>query len=95
MQESEAACREAMQIRRDLAALDPGAYRPALATTLSVFGMVYISMQRPAEARNLLEEALSIYQDLATASPAIYAGKIEQLNKLIPQTDALTRATKP
>jgi hypothetical protein len=52
MDEARKAYSEALAIYRDLVARDPGAYRPNVAITLQNLGLLYIDMQRQAEARS-------------------------------------------
>jgi tetratricopeptide (TPR) repeat protein len=81
--DAEKAYNEALAIYRDLAARDPGAYRPNVAITLHNLGLLYIDMHRQADARELLGEALNIYRDLASTNPAVYAARIESVTKLL------------
>ena len=74
---------EALAIYRDLAARDPDAYRPNVAITLHNLGLLYIDMQRQAEARGMLEEALNIYRDLMSSNPTMYAARVESVSKLL------------
>ena len=65
-----AACRrrrglsEALTIRRNLAAHDPGAYRPDVAQTLYNLGLLYSVTGRVTDAEKAFSEALTIYRDL-------------------------------
>ena len=62
----------ALQLYRDLAARDPGAYRPDVAVTLNNLGALYWSTGRLAEAEKAYSEALTIYRELAARDPGAY-----------------------
>ena len=74
---------EALAIRRDLAARDPSAYRPTVATTLNNLGILYSNTGRLAEADKAFSEALTIYRDLMSSNPTKYEGQIASLTKLL------------
>jgi hypothetical protein len=57
--EADKAFSEALTIRRDLAARDPGAYRPDVATTLNNLGLLHSNTGRLAEADKAFSEALT------------------------------------
>jgi tetratricopeptide (TPR) repeat protein len=73
---------EALTIRRDLAAHNPGAYRPDVAGTLNNLGVLYLKTVRLADADKAYSEALTIYRDLLPDNPA-YASRIASLTKLL------------
>ena len=62
----------ALQLYRDLAAHDPGAYRPDVALTLNNLGNLYRETGRLAEADKAFSEALTIRRDLAAHDPGAY-----------------------
>jgi tetratricopeptide (TPR) repeat protein len=64
--------REAMEIRRELAAAYPDRYRPDLAGSLSNLGVRFSELGRPAEALPVTREAVEIYRELAAANPDRY-----------------------
>ncbi len=57
---------------RDLAAQNPAAYRPYLATTLSSLATVYDETNRFDDAKNAFKEAIAIRRDLTAQNPAAY-----------------------
>jgi tetratricopeptide (TPR) repeat protein len=80
--EAEAAFKEALGIRRELAAQNP-AYRDDLADALNNLGNVYNETQRFAEAEAALKEAVRIRRELAVQNPAAYRSDVAQtLNNL-------------
>jgi tetratricopeptide (TPR) repeat protein len=89
------AYRPTLPIRHDLAAREPDAYRPDLANTLFGLGLLYFSMQREADARTLLEEALTTYRDPAPANPAAYAGRVESLTTLLAEHGTSSSPAEP
>jgi tetratricopeptide (TPR) repeat protein len=81
----------ALQLSRDLAARDPGAYLPDRAATLDNFGNLYHHTGRPAEAEKVFSEApndLTIYRDLASNNPKVYAGEVELLTNRLAAVSA-------
>ena len=62
--EAERGWTAALQISRALAAHDPGAYRPDVATTLNNLGNLYSDTGRLADADKAYSEALTIRRDL-------------------------------
>ena len=64
--------REAVVIRRELAAADPDRYRPNLAGSLSNLGNRFSDLGRPAEALTAEQEAIAIRRELAAANPDRY-----------------------
>jgi tetratricopeptide (TPR) repeat protein len=65
--------REALGLRRSLAAVRPDAYRSQLAGTLFNLGLLLTeNEQKEAEARQLWEEALSVYETLSVHRPGYY-----------------------
>jgi tetratricopeptide repeat protein len=61
---------------------------PNVAITLHNLGLLYIDMQRQADARGLLGEALKIYRDLTSTNPAVYTARIEAVTKLLAEPRA-------
>ena len=80
--EAERGWTAALQMSRDLAAHDPGAYRPAVATTLNNLGNLYSVTGRLADADKAYSEALTIYRDLLPNNPA-YASMIASLTNML------------
>ena len=83
------------QIRRDLVARDPGAYRPALASTLNNLANLYHDTDRPAAAEKVLSEALSIFRDLAADDPAyrpMLAADLTNIGSLYAQSGRMVEA---
>ena len=73
----------ALEMSRDLAAHDPGAYRPDVAHTLNNLGVLYRDTGRLAEADKAYSEALTIYRELAAHDPGAYRPDVAQtLNNL-------------
>ena len=70
--EAEKGWTTALQRQRDLAAHDPGAYRPKVATTLNTLGSLYRNTGRLADAEKADTEALSIFRDLAAQNSGAY-----------------------
>ena len=70
--EAEKGWTTALQRQRDLAAHDPGAYRPKVATTLNTLGSLYRNTGRLADAEKADTEALSIGRDLAAHDLGAY-----------------------
>jgi tetratricopeptide (TPR) repeat protein len=64
--------REAVAIRRELAAASPDRYRPILAQSLNNLGIWFFELGRAAEALSAAEEAVAIYREQAAASPDRY-----------------------
>ena len=88
----------ALQLSRDLAAQNPAAYRPNVATTLNNLGILYSVTGRLAEADKAYSEALTIRRDLATQNPAAYrpnvANTLNNLGILYRDTGRLAEADK-
>ena len=61
--EAERGWTTALQISRDLAAHDPGAYRPDVASMLNNLGSLYSDTGRLADADKAYSEALTIRRD--------------------------------
>jgi tetratricopeptide (TPR) repeat protein len=81
--EAERGLTAALQLSRDLAAHDPGAYQPAVADTLNSLGVLYRNTGRLAEAEKAYNEALTIWRDLAAREPGAYKpGRAETLDNL-------------
>ena len=85
---------EALTIFRDLAAHDPGAYRPDVATTLNNLGLLYSDTGRLADAGRAYSEALTIYRDLPPNNPA-YASRIASLTKLLAELRGKSSSSPP
>ncbi len=68
--------KEAVRIYRQLAAADPGTYRPDLAKALNNLGLWYFELDRPEEALPASREAADIYSELAAAIPARYGRRL-------------------
>ena len=62
---------EAVAIYRELAATNPGRYRPNLAESLGDLGGCRVMLGR-ADAVPVLEEAVAIYRELAVTNPGRY-----------------------
>ncbi|MFI9583842.1 hypothetical protein ACIHCQ_18785 [Streptomyces sp. NPDC052236] len=67
-----AAAEEAVVIFRRLAAADPAAYEPALATALAHVSERAFEASRMEASRRAAEEAVAIFRRLAAADPAAY-----------------------
>ena len=63
---------EAVTIRRELAAVNPGRYRPDLAASLNNLGVRLAALGRPQDALPPTEEAVTIRRELATTNPGRY-----------------------
>ena len=68
--------REAVAIRRDLAAADHSRYAAGLAASLSSLGARFAEAGRPADALRAEQETVTIYRELASADPAAYLAKL-------------------
>jgi CHAT domain-containing protein len=66
----------ALQIYRELAAVQPEVYRAAVATTLNNLGTVLGKSNEKAAARTAYEEALQIYRELAVVQPGVYRADV-------------------
>src|SRR5204862_518689 len=82
----------------ELAARDPGAYRPDVATTLNHLGNLYADTGRLAEAEKANSEALTIRRELAAPDPGAYrpdvAMTLNNLGVLYAHTGRLAEAEK-
>ncbi len=67
--EAFAVTQQAVDIYQQLAAKNPGRYRPDLAAGLSSLGARFSQLGRPAEALPAEQEALAIRRELAAANP--------------------------
>jgi tetratricopeptide (TPR) repeat protein len=70
--EAERGWTNCLQLYRDLAQRDPGAYRPNVAQTLNNLGALYSDTGRLADAEKAYTEALAIKRDLAQRDPGAY-----------------------
>ena len=77
--EAEKGWTTALQRQRDLAAHDPGAYRPDLAMTLNTLGGLYRETGRLADAEQADAEAVLIFRDLAAHDPDAYRTKLAEV----------------
>jgi tetratricopeptide (TPR) repeat protein len=88
----------ALQLSRDLAARDPGAYRPVVAATLNSLGVLYRNTGRHAEAEKVYSESLTIWRDLAARDPGAYlpdrAATLDNFGNLYQNTGRLAEAEK-
>jgi Tetratricopeptide repeat len=83
MREAEKAYDEALSIRRELAASNPGAYLPQVAMTLNNLAVMFTLTQRLPEAEQAYVEALSTYRVLAKANPGAHLSDVAMaLNNL-------------
>ncbi len=62
----------ALEIRRRLAAANPQAYEPYVASTLNNLAILYSVTQRYQESERMYQEALEIRRRLAAANPQVY-----------------------
>jgi tetratricopeptide (TPR) repeat protein len=80
--EAEPVSRDALELRRTLAAARPDAYRPQLARTLYNRGLILAASNRdPAEVRDLWTEAETLYDDLATRQPGRFDHERELVHR--------------
>ena len=70
--EAERGWTNCLQLYRDLAQRDPGAYRPDVAATLNNLAILYRVTGRLADAETAYTEALAIRRDLAQRDPGAY-----------------------
>ena len=70
--EAERGWTNCLQLYRDLAQRDPGAYRPASPRTLNNLALLYSDTGRLADAETAFTEALAIRRDLAQRDPGAY-----------------------
>ncbi|MER6086307.1 tetratricopeptide repeat protein, partial [Streptomyces sp. NPDC001833] len=66
------AAEEAVEIRRRLAAVNPAAYEPDLAASLTNLGTFLAGAGRRGEALTATEQAVEIHRRLAAVNPAAY-----------------------
>jgi tetratricopeptide (TPR) repeat protein len=69
---AEASYREALQIRRELAAANPQAYLPDVAMTLNNLGNLQKNINKYPKAEASYREALQIWRELAATNPQAY-----------------------
>ena len=69
---------EAVSIYRELAAANPGSYRPDLARALDHLGVSLWALGRPEEALPVAQEAVDANRDLADANPDSYRPDLAQ-----------------
>ena len=97
--EAERGWTNCLQLYRDLAQRDPGAYRPDLATTLNNLAILYSVTGRLADAVTANTEALAIRRDLAQRDPGAYrpdlAATLNNLAVLYRDTGRLADAETP
>jgi len=67
-----APAQEAVTLHRELAASDPGRYRPALADAVANLGVRFHRLGLPAEAAAMAREAVAARRELAQADPGQY-----------------------
>ena len=67
--EAETAFRDALDVFRDLAQADPGAYSLHIAIVLGNLGSLYIDLRRMPEAESSLDQALAAFRELARHHP--------------------------
>ncbi len=72
LEESEAMYKEALEIRRRLAAANPQTYEPDVAMTLNNLAILYSNTQRLEESEAMYRKALETYLHLAAANPQAY-----------------------
>jgi tetratricopeptide (TPR) repeat protein len=70
---AESLYKEALVIRRTLAATNPGEYKPALVQTLKCLGELYFVTQENEEAVKVLSEAIKILTPLTDANSLAYS----------------------
>ncbi|MFN7929817.1 MAG: tetratricopeptide repeat protein [Blastocatellia bacterium] len=70
--QAEAEYAEALQIRRQLAAVNPSAYLPDVAMTLNNLANLHSDKNELGQAEAEYEEALQIYRQLAAVNPSAY-----------------------
>ena len=89
--EAEALCREALELRREMAQRNPDAYLPKLAWVLNELGVLCGGTDRYAEAEKLFCEALDIRRALAQRQPDAFrpdaAATCVDLGKLYRKTN--------
>jgi tetratricopeptide (TPR) repeat protein len=71
-----AAALQTLDIRRELAAADPGRHLPGLAGLLSGLGTLFSDLDRNDDAVRAGEEAVALYRDLAAADPGRYLSEL-------------------
>jgi hypothetical protein len=75
--------RESVDIRRGLAAVDPGRYGGGLAASLNSLGIRFREVGRYADALPVIQESVDIRRRLTDANPGRHRlGFVESLNKL-------------
>ena len=76
------AAHQEVALYRELAEVDPGEHRPALADSLGDLGLRFIAAHRPDDALRASEEAVALCKEIAVADPDCLpqlAGALEQL----------------
>lgn len=81
--EAKAYYKNALNIVRPLAEVNPIEYEPDLAATLCDLGVLYINMQSIEKSRNVFYEALEIYKCLAKENPDMYQERVETLESVL------------
>ena len=71
-EQAENAYREALQIRKRLAEINPDTYLPDVARTQNNFGTLYSDTEKYEQAENAYREALQTYKRLAEINPDAY-----------------------
>ncbi|TFK29426.1 hypothetical protein FA15DRAFT_691050 [Coprinopsis marcescibilis] len=70
--------REALEIRRSLAAQDPLKFEPSVGWSLQSLGRYFNSCNRFSEGLPFLHEAVEVRRRLAARDPAVYEGQLAQ-----------------
>jgi tetratricopeptide (TPR) repeat protein len=93
---AERAYSEALEIRRDLARVDPDAYRPNVTVILNNLAVLYSDSGRMDRAEKDFDEALELYRNLARVNPNTYlpyvAVSLNNLAILYSDTNRLEKA---
>lgn len=86
--EAEEEYKEALKIRRELAAVNPDAYIGDVAMTLENIARLFEATDRKAEAKDFAEEALEIYKPLAKRYPQIWNSYVDMVQELLNDINA-------
>ena len=96
LEKAEQAYDEALELRRDLAGVNPNAYRPDVAMTLNNLANLYGNTNRLDLAEQAYEEDLELRRDLAGGNPDAYrpdvATTLNDLASLYSDTNRLEKA---
>ena len=83
MELAEKEYKEALKIRRDLAAKNPDAYLPTVAMTLYNMAWLYIKKEEFGTAETMAQESLEKYKTMAELSHAAFDSDVKDAEELL------------